>query len=74
MLTSCHDAYHDTYGPDTDEPAARANCLSTAEALPVAGMPVDQGNFIECRIHYCEIGDADPNACDSSVGQASCAP
>lgn len=65
---ACHDQYHDTFGPDSDEPAALANCLETASALPEAGMDVDTGNFIECRIHHCELGDAEPAACDDAVG------
>jgi len=35
-------------------------------------MPVDQGNFIECRMHYCELGKTDESVCPSTVGQDSC--
>lgn len=38
--------------------------------LPEAGMEVDMGNFIECRI---ELGPSDPGACDNAVGVV-CAP
>lgn len=68
MLVSCHDAYHETFGPDTDEPAARAACLSEASRLPEAGMDVDTGDFIECRIHHCELGRTDEAACPDTVG------
>lgn len=67
---ACHDQYHDTFGPDTDEEAAREACLAAADALPVAGADVDTGNFIECRIHYCELGPTDATACDNTIGGA----
>jgi hypothetical protein len=72
MLLSCHDAYHASFGPDSDEPAARANCLAEAEALPAAGMPIEEGNFVECRIHFCEAGQSDESVCPSAVGAAPC--
>ena len=72
MLVSCHDAYHAHFGPDSDEEAARNNCIAEAEALPVAGMDVDSGDFIECRIHHCELGKTDDTACPSAIGQDSC--
>ncbi|MCA9617694.1 MAG: hypothetical protein KC731_01655 [Myxococcales bacterium] len=74
MLSSCHDAYHATFGPDSDEPAARAACLAEAEALPSVGMDVDMGNSVECRIHYCSLGDQSATTCDAAVGLGSCAP
>lgn len=74
MLLTCHDAYHDQYGPDTDEPAARANCLAEAGALPVAGMAVDTGNFIECRQHHCDLGVEDEVVCGAAIGEGVCAP
>lgn len=74
MLTSCHDAYHDAYGPDTDEVAARANCLETAEMWPEAGMNVMQGDFVECRIHFCVEGRTDPDVCPQAVGPGACEP
>lgn len=72
MLLSCHDQYHATYGPDTDEVAARQTCLEQAAALPVAGMAVDAGNFVECRLHHCEAGKTDVTACPASVGLEIC--
>lgn len=72
MLLTCHDAYHGHFGPDTDEPAARAACLAEAETLPVAGMDVDSGNFVECRIHYCASGNEDPDTCAATIGQGAC--
>jgi hypothetical protein len=67
---ACHDQYHDVFGPNSDEELARENCLATADALPVAGADVDMGNFIECRIHYCELGQTDATACDNTIGGA----
>jgi hypothetical protein len=72
MQLACHDAYHDTFGPESDEPAALANCLAEAEEVPVAGMPVTEGNFIECRIYHCAEGKDDEAACPGSVGKDTC--
>ncbi len=72
MLTACHDEYHATFGPESDEVAARQACLSTAAAVPVNGSPVTQGNFIECRIHHCELGKTNASACPASIGQGAC--
>lgn len=72
MLVSCHDAYHATYGPDTDEPAARDACLATAGAWPEAGTRVEMGDFVECRIHFCELGMNDPSVCQNAVGAGAC--
>ncbi len=74
MLVSCHDAYHVAFGPETDEVAARNNCIAEAETLPVAGSEVETGDFIECRIHHCELGKTDDTACPASVGDAVCTP
>jgi hypothetical protein len=72
MLTSCHDQYHSHFGPDTDEPAARAACLAEAAALPSAGMPATSGNSIECRMYFCEVGRTDETMCGGSIGEAPC--
>jgi len=72
MQLACHDAYHDKYGPETDEPAALANCLAEAKTVPEAGMSVTAGNFIECRLHHCGVGKSDESACPSSVGAGNC--
>ena len=74
MLLTCHDAYHDAFGPESDEEAARAACLAEAEALPVAGMDVDTGNFVECRIHHCTSGMSDPATCAAAIGEGACSP
>ena len=74
MQLACHDAYHGAFGPESDEPAGLANCIEEAEGLPVAGMPVTEGNFIECRIYHCAEGKSDESACPGSVGQGKCAP
>ena len=72
MLDSCHDSYHAKFGPDSDEPAAEAACLAEASTLPEAGMDVDAGNFVECRIHFCEIGKTDESVCPHAVGEGAC--
>ena len=72
MLLSCHDAYHASFGPDTDEEAARNNCIAEAETVAVADSDVTQGDFIECRIHHCEVGKTDEMSCPSSVGDGMC--
>jgi hypothetical protein len=68
MLLSCHDVYHDAFGPESDEVAARSACLAEASSLPEAGMDVGMGRFIECRIHYCVLGRDDPSVCVNTVG------
>lgn len=72
LLLSCHDDYHAKYGPETDEPAARAACLSEAASVPVNGSATTSGNFIECRLHHCQAGKTDPASCASSVGGDQC--
>ncbi len=68
MLLSCHDQYHQKFGPESDEVAAREACLAEAGALPVNGSDVDSGNFIECRLHFCTAGKTDPSVCDNTIG------
>jgi len=68
MLSACHDEYHSAFGPETDEVAARENCLAVATELPSAGMDVDTGNFVECRLHYCELGKSDESVCPNTIG------
>jgi hypothetical protein len=72
MLTSCHDQYHAHFGPDSDEPAARAACLSEAAALPSVGSDVATGNSIECRMHFCVAGRTDEAMCPPSIGGPPC--
>jgi len=70
MLLSCHEAYHARWG-DTDEKAA-AGCRVDALALPVAGEDVVEGDYIECRLHYCEGADQAPDACTAAMGGDPC--
>jgi hypothetical protein len=70
LLIECHDVFHDTFG-ETDEEALAA-CELAADALPRAGMPVDEGNTIECRRSHCEGADEDPVACAAALGAAPC--
>jgi hypothetical protein len=74
MQAICHDAYHDKFGPPSDEPAAAAACLAEASGLPEAGQDVDSGNFIECRLHHCQLGAETEAACDAMIGLGACAP
>jgi hypothetical protein len=73
MLTVCHDAYHATYGPESDEALARSTCLTEAASLPEAGMDVDSGHFIECLLHHCALGIETPETCAAAVGAGVCA-
>ena len=70
MLEVCHDQYHATWGEEHE--SSEAMCVAAAEALPSVGMPAMTGNSLECRQYYCEIGEAEPGACDSAIGGGSC--
>jgi hypothetical protein len=70
MLENCHDQYHATWGED--HVAAEAMCTAAAESLPSVGMPATDGNSLECRYYYCQLGHDDPAACDSAIGGGSC--
>lgn len=72
MLTACHDEYHSNFGPMSDELAARGACLAEADSLAVAGANVTAGDFVECRIHHCELGKSDTKACAGSIGEGAC--
>ena len=72
MMTACHDEYHSSFGPKSDEVAARAACLAEADSLAVAGASVTAGDFVECRIHHCELGKSDTTACAGSIGEGAC--
>jgi hypothetical protein len=70
MLVTCHDTYHATWGPDEEQ--ARAGCLRTAAALPRAGAPAPQGDFLECRRQYCAAAEDDESACAAAAGNETC--
>lgn len=70
MLVQCHDQYHGTWGEEHE--SSEAMCVAAAEALPSVGMPVTMGNSLECRQYYCELGEAEPGACDSAIGGGAC--
>jgi hypothetical protein len=75
MLVNCHVGYHELWGEDHVE--SEAACLDVANALPEAGMDVDAGNFIECRLHYCELAEStdmadDPDNCPQAFGDTVC--
>lgn len=72
MLAYCHDEYHDTWG---EHPESEPLCLADAESWPVAGMSVEEGDFLECRIHQCltAMATGDPLACGIALnGGAPC--
>lgn len=70
MLVACHDYYHDHWGDDHD--ASLTACLAEAEGVPVAGMPVTEGNFFECRYHYCGEAFSEPARCTEAAGMGLC--
>lgn len=75
MLANCHDTYHSRWGDDHVE--SEMACLAEAAPVPEAGMDVDAGDFIECRIHYCEAAQStemadDADNCPKAVGEAVC--
>lgn len=70
MLVQCHDQYHGTWGEEHE--SSEAMCVAAAEALPSVGMPVTMGNSLECRQYYCQLGEAEPGACDSAIGGGAC--
>ena len=70
MLEQCHDQYHGTWGEEHE--SSEAMCVAAAEALPSVGMPATMGNSLECRQYYCELGEAEPGACDSAIGGGAC--
>jgi hypothetical protein len=70
MLANCHDQYHAEWGDD--EMAAEAACLMEADALPMNGSDIDMGNFIECRMHFCELAADDETLCTNAIGDAVC--
>lgn len=70
MLENCHDEYHATWGEDHE--ASEAMCAAAAAAAPSVGVPATTGNSLECRLHYCELGEAVPGACASAMGGGAC--
>ncbi len=72
MLFSCHDHYHDAW--TEDEMVAREMCLEVAAGVPIADMPVEAGDFLECRIAWCQMSSSedDPAVCPAAMGGAPC--
>lgn len=76
LLVRCHVSFHDRWG--TEDGAAIMACKEEVGGLPEAGMDVDSGNFIECRVHYCEMSENtdpeadDPDLCPQAMGQMVC--
>lgn len=70
MLVSCHDKFHSKWG-EADGDAAAA-CIANANAVPKRGMETETGNFLECRMHFCGIGDENDTACEKAAGEATC--
>ena len=71
VFANCHEAYHAKWGED--EMVAEAACLMEADALPMNGSDVDMGNFIECRMHFCDLAAAgDDTQCAAALGDEIC--
>ena len=70
VFSNCHELYHAKWGED--EMAAEAACLMEADALPMNGSDIDMGNFIECRMHFCELAAGDESLCVNALGDAVC--
>lgn len=70
VFSNCHEAYHMKWG--ADEMASEAACLMEADALPMNGSDIDMGNFIECRMHFCELAADDETLCANALGDAVC--
>mgnify|MGYP000031085535 CR=1 FL=1 len=70
MLEICHDQYHALWGEDHRE--SEAMCRAYAEGVPSVGMPAMSGDSIECRLHFCTLGEDDPGPCESALGAAPC--
>lgn len=70
VFANCHEPYHAKWGED--EMASEAACLMEADALPMNGSDIEMGNFIECRMHFCELAATDPTMCTNALGDAVC--
>jgi len=76
MLNRCHDVYHSTWGEDHLQ--SESACLGVAEALPQAGEEATEGNFLECRQHYCSAAEVidgsgdDADNCPQAMGEHTC--
>jgi len=70
MLVACHDYYHEHWGDDHD--ASLTACLEEIGAVPEFGMPVTEGNFFECRAHYCDAAFSEPQRCTEAAGMGMC--
>ena len=76
MLNRCHDGYHATWGED--HLASEAACLEFAAGLAQAGEAVTQGDYLECRQHFCDAaevnpeGSDDPANCPQAFGEQTC--
>jgi hypothetical protein len=70
VFANCHEPYHAKWGED--EVASEAACLTEASALPQNGAEVEMGDFIECRVHFCELAASDATACAAALGDEVC--
>lgn len=70
VFVNCHEQYHAKWGED--EMVSEQACLAEAGALPSNGAPIETGNFIECREHFCELAQADSTQCDAALGNTVC--
>lgn len=75
MLANCHETYHSTWGEE--HISALMMCHAHADAVPEAGMEAMSGDFIECRLHFCEAAASEPGLddaenCPRAMGQDVC--
>jgi hypothetical protein len=70
VFNNCHEPYHEKWGEN--EITSEEACHAEAEALPVNGSDIEMGNFIECRMHFCELAADDESVCPNALGDAVC--
>ena len=70
VFSNCHEPYHEKWGEN--EIMSEQACLAEAGALPVNGSDIEMGNFLECRVHFCELAADDESVCPNALGEAVC--
>jgi hypothetical protein len=70
VFENCHEPYHMKWGED--EIAAQQACQMEAEGVPSNGAPIEMGNYLECRQHFCDVAANDPSVCPNALGDAVC--
>jgi hypothetical protein len=70
MLFNCHDPSHAKWG-QADEQLI-AGCRAEAINVPQHGAPTLSGNFLECRMAFCQQARDNPDACVAAFGDTTC--